>query len=85
MKMAPVQGESLHHGINFVTRIPPGEIPWAVHELAMKHYNTRHNQTSEQMAGRDPLDWSELIACLRGNYCGEEVLKVMDELKETLV
>jgi len=74
-KTAPVQ-ESAGH------MIPGGQIPWAVHLLAAKEYNRHHNQSAEQLADRGGFSWSELIACLRGEYTPSGCDKASKELTE---
>ncbi len=48
--------------------IPPGSVPAQVFLLAYAEYAKHHRQSAERLAERGGFSWSELVACLRGDY-----------------
>jgi hypothetical protein len=62
--MFPIQGEQDSGRIER----PPGQIPWAIAELAYKQYSEFYgtSQSLEKLASRGGFGWTELVYLLRG-------------------
>lgn len=79
-KMFPIQAghgvyppsEGQQYGESF--RIPAGQVPWCVAELAYAEYSRLYgtDQSLQRLADRGGFSWCELVWLLRGNCSRSE-------------